>query len=327
MSAPAPFQRRAPVLRAGRACRPTYNRVEHRDPDVNLVTVAVRVPDHRELVLAALRAGKHVYCEWPLGRSVSEAEEMAAAARAAGVHTAVGLQTRANPAARRARELIAAGRLGRPLSARVYSATAGFGPDVGGPFTYLEVPENGANLVTIQGAHTIDLVEMVLGPFAEAVALATAQYPRITIGDDKAPRARTTFDHLLVQGTMAAGGLPLSVEVAGGRPPGDTPFRFELTGEKGQLVLDGGAARGFRSGRLRLLIDGKPEPVDEGEVGNLPDAAVNVAGLYAALRDDIARGSNTVVGFDHAVGLTRLVEDLLLSSRDGRRKPAAGWPA
>ena len=38
-----------------------------RDPGVDLVTVATRVPDHRELVLAALAAGKHVYCEWPLG--------------------------------------------------------------------------------------------------------------------------------------------------------------------------------------------------------------------------------------------------------------------
>ena len=36
-------------------------------PDIDLVTVATRVPDHRELVLAALAAGKHVYCEWPLG--------------------------------------------------------------------------------------------------------------------------------------------------------------------------------------------------------------------------------------------------------------------
>ena len=76
-----------------------------RDPDVDVVTVAVRVPDHRELVLAALAAGKHVYCEWPLGRDVAEAQEMAAAAKAAGVHAAIGLQTRANPAARLAREL------------------------------------------------------------------------------------------------------------------------------------------------------------------------------------------------------------------------------
>ena len=47
-----------------------------RDPDIDLVSVCVPGPDHRELVLAALAAGKHVYCEWPLGRNTAEAEEM-----------------------------------------------------------------------------------------------------------------------------------------------------------------------------------------------------------------------------------------------------------
>jgi len=52
-----------------------------------------------------------------------------------------------------------------------------------------------------------------------------------------------------------------------------------------------------------------------------------VAGVYVALRDDIKGGTTTAAGFGHAVELTRLVTDLLDSSRTGRRKPAAGWPA
>src|SRR6516164_6889129 len=52
-----------------------------RDPDIDLVAVTVKVPEHRAVVLAALAAGKHVYCEWPLGRDLAEAEEMAAAVR------------------------------------------------------------------------------------------------------------------------------------------------------------------------------------------------------------------------------------------------------
>ncbi len=250
---------------------------------------------------------------------------MAAAAEAAGVHAVIGLQTRANPAARLAGELIASGRIGRVLSGRAYSTTAGFGPVVPEPFAYLERPEDGANLVTIQGAHTLDLAVALLGPYADAIALATAQYPRIVVGKDKVPRDRTTADHILVQARLAAG-VPLSVEVAGGRPPDHTPFRLEVTGETGSLTLAGGAARGFQSGRLRLSVDGEPQPVDEGEVGPMPDGAANVAGTYAALRDDIARGTHTVPDFDHAVRLTRLIQDLLSSSRDGTRKPAAGWP-
>ena len=71
----------------------------------------------RDLVLAALGAEKHVYCEWPLGRDRGEAVEMAAAAGIRAVHVAIGLQAYMNPAARRAAELIAAGAMGRPSTA------------------------------------------------------------------------------------------------------------------------------------------------------------------------------------------------------------------
>ena len=93
--------------------------------DIDIVSVCVRVPYHRDLVLAALAADKHLYCEWPLGRDRGEAAEMAAAAGTTAVHVAIGLQARMNPAARRAAELIAAGAIGRPLTARIFSSTAG----------------------------------------------------------------------------------------------------------------------------------------------------------------------------------------------------------
>src|SRR6202011_749839 len=70
-----------------------------RDDQIDVITISVKVPAHRELVLAALDAGKAVYCEAPLGRSVAEAEEMASAS--GSLHTAIGLQGRLNPAVRR----------------------------------------------------------------------------------------------------------------------------------------------------------------------------------------------------------------------------------
>ena len=51
-----------------------------------------------------------------------------------------------------------------------------------------------------------------------------------------------------------------------------------------------------------------------------------MAGIYAALRDDIVTGTATAPGFDHAVRVAKLVEDMLASSATGRRVPAAGWP-
>ena len=273
-------------------------------------------------MLAAIAAGKHVYSEWPLGLSVDEAKEMAAAAQAAGVHVVIGLQLRGSPVVQRARDLIASGAIGRVLSMNTYSATAGFGPDVPAPFVYLEDPASFANLVTIQGAHTIDCAIAIAGPLGDLSALATAQYPEINA--DGATRHRVTFDRLLMQSRFAQGGA-LSVEVAGGRPA-ETPFRLEVVGEKGTLRLTGGAARGVQSGRVTLSLDGAPQPVDEGELATMPDAAANVAGVYAALRDDIAQGTFEVTGFDHAVRLTQLITDLLESSRTGSRHSAVDWP-
>lgn len=69
------------------------------------------------MVGAALAAGKHLYREWPLARTSAEAETFAKAARAAGVHHALGLQARYAPALAHARELVAEGRVGRDTSA------------------------------------------------------------------------------------------------------------------------------------------------------------------------------------------------------------------
>ena len=77
-----------------------------RDPEVDIVAVTVKVPEHRAIVLAAIAAGKHVYCEWPLGRDLAEAQEMADATRAAGVHACIGLQGLNSWAVRHAASLV-----------------------------------------------------------------------------------------------------------------------------------------------------------------------------------------------------------------------------
>ena len=294
-----------------------------RDPDIDVITVAATLPSHRDLLRPALRAGKHIYCEYPLGLDAEEGESLAEAARKAGVHAAIGLQARANPAVREARKLLAAGAVGRVLTARILSTTAGFGPAVAPAFAYTEDPANGVTVISIQAAHTIDLAIALLGGIADFDALASTQYPEIRIGDGPAERRRTQ-DHLLLHGRLCAGGT-LAIEVAGGRPA-PTPFRFEVTGETGTLLLEGGAARGFQSGRLRLSVNGTKQAVDEEGLSALPDPGLNVAATYAGLRNDIERDSTATPGFDHAVQLARLIEDAVVASRTGRRAAGGGWP-
>lgn len=294
------------------------------DPDIDVVTVATRVPGHRDLLRAALAAGKHVYSEWPLGAGSHQAREIADAARSAGVKHAIGLQLRESPAVRMARDILGSGALGRILSVSVSSTTAGFGPDVPPHFAYLEDPATFANMVTIQSAHTVDLLIALAGPLEFMSALGSRQFPLIQVGEPRQPRKRITFDHLLIQGRHAAG-APFALEVVGGRT-GETPFHLDLIGEKGCLRLDGGAARGLQSGRIGLIRDGERQAVNEGPFAELSDAAINVAGVYAALRDDIRRGTSNVTDFGHAVKLTRLIEDVFTAPRADVRSTGDTWP-
>jgi len=130
---------------------------------------------------------------------------------------------------------------------------------------------------------------------------------------------------VLVQSRLTSGAI-LGVDVAGGFPPDDTPFRFEVFGERSRLALVGGALRGFQSGRLRLEVDGTFEPTADDETDALPDSAANVADTYAMFRDDIVNGTRTVPDFEHAVRLSRLIDAVLASSSSGSRLTAQDWP-
>ena len=84
-------------------------------PDIDLVVVTVKVPHHRELVSAALAAGKAVYCEWPLGRDLEDARAMTEFAAEQGVRTVVGLQARQDPAIEFVQDLLSEGYVGEVL--------------------------------------------------------------------------------------------------------------------------------------------------------------------------------------------------------------------
>src|SRR6201987_2323005 len=123
-------------------------------PDVDLVTVSVKVPDHYQPVMAAIEAGNHVYCEWPLGHNTDEAVRMRDAANRKGVRHAVGLQGQVSPAINYTKDLIAEGYIGRVLSATMIGCAPNGGPSIDRP--YKADFANGANLMTITGGHQID---------------------------------------------------------------------------------------------------------------------------------------------------------------------------
>lgn len=295
------------------------------DPEIDLVTVAVKVPAHRELVLAALAAGKAVYSESPLGANLAEVEEMAAAA--GSLHTAIGLQGSLNPAVRRAAELIGEGRLGRLLSARVYATTFGYGPESVTAYDYFNKRVAGATFLTITTSHVLDVIETVLGRITEVDARTEILWPEVTLTDTGETSVRDVADHIdLIAKT--ASGAPVSVQVLAGVPVPDARFTLEVRGAEGWLKIEGHHPAGVQVGDLELTssID-FPAPDAPVASGTGPTAAeiwngasVNVGEVYASLARDIRNDTFETPGFEHALHNSRLVERVEESAISGRRQ-------
>src|SRR2546430_4174977 len=170
-------------------------------PDIDVVAVTVKVPHHRELVSAALDAGKAVYCEWPLGRDLDEARAMAALAGERGVRTVVGLQGRQAPAIELVRELLHDGYVGEVLSTTMVGLSIP-GDAVVRANAYMLDKANGANLLTIAVGHSLDTLCYVLGELAELSAISSLRRPLIKIEETGEKDAKTTADQVAVIGTL-----------------------------------------------------------------------------------------------------------------------------
>ena len=175
-------------------------------PDIDAVAVSLRVPNHYEPTLDALNAGKHVYTEWPLGRTTAEAREMADLAVAKGLRNMVGLQSRANPAILYAKELVESGYVGEVMSCHVSRIAEG-GLQRLSDRTWQRDKELGANTLTISCGHTIDALRFVVGETSlhriiswSVANWLTAAWPRCTSPATPGPVAAIAWRYTGRQG-------------------------------------------------------------------------------------------------------------------------------
>src|SRR5712671_4171545 len=208
-------------------------------PDIDVVAVTVKAPRHRELVSAALAAGKAVYCEWPLGRDLDDARALAALATEQGVHTVVGLQARQAPATEFVQELLRDGYVGEVLSTTMVGLSVP-GDVVIKPNAYMLDQANGANLLTIALGHSLDTLNYVLGEFADLWAVSDVRRPLISIEETGEQIVKTAADQIAVIGTLTSGAtvsVHIREAVAGG-----TGFLWEINGTDGTLRISADAA-------------------------------------------------------------------------------------
>ncbi|MBN1640465.1 MAG: Gfo/Idh/MocA family oxidoreductase [Anaerolineae bacterium] len=147
------------------------------DPEVNAVYVATPPSTHLEYAIMAARAGKPVYVEKPMARTHAECVEMIAACEAAGVPLYVAYYRRMLPRFRKVVALLHDGAIGdvRTVNVRLYQRPPREGYDRQN-LPWRLIPEiAGAGLFLDLASHTLDLLDLALGPIAEVAGFASNQ--------------------------------------------------------------------------------------------------------------------------------------------------------
>src|SRR2546428_3238740 len=296
-------------------------------PDTAVVAVTVKVPHHRELVSTALAAGKAVYCEWPLGRDLDDARAMAALAAKQGARTVVGLQARQAPAIEFVQALLRDGYVGEVLSTTMVGLSVP-GDVVGQPNAYMLDKTNGANVLTIAVGHSLDILNYVLGEFADLSAVSNLRRPRITIEETGEQIVKTAPDQIAVIGTLTSGAtasVHVREAVAGG-----TGFLWGINGTDGTLRITADAAYTETVPLTVAGAHGRSEPAELAVPVALTQKwpkltrleggpAYNVGRAYAAFAADIKDGTHTVPDFADAVRRHEVIAAIERSAASGER--------
>jgi predicted dehydrogenase len=291
-------------------------------PEIDAVAVVVRVPSHYAPTKAALEAGKHVYCEWPLGRTTTEAVELAALAKAKGLVTAVGLQARVNPALMHMKGLAEAGFVGDLMAVHVMLMREGV---LSRPShrTWQRDADLGANTLTIANGHTLDAMRFVTGDFTRLSAVVATQAKQWLDTGTNTWLDVTSPDNILISGRLANGAVA-SVHV-GAIPFAGSGYRMEIYGRDGTLVISGEESPQLGEVLLHGAKGGNtltPLPVPEhfgfASTGTPSGEALNVGQMYALFARAICGGQSHQPTFETAVELHRLVDAIKQASDNGR---------
>ena len=292
--------------------------------DVDVVAITVKVPYHFELATAALDAGKAVYCEWPLGNGLREAETLAELARKRGVLAVVGLQARSAPSMAYVHDLIKQGYIGEVLSTSLIGSGMGWGPTVEPFNAYLNDKKNGATMLSIALGHSADALCYCLGEIRELSATMTVRRKSFTIAGTGESKPMNADDQVLVIG-LVEGGATFSIHYRGGVSRG-TNLLWEVNGTEGdlQLTAAGGQAQIFemtlRGGKgAQSSLEALPVP-EKYRWSPRQGPSTNVAQAYAHFARDYREGTHLCPTFDDAVTRHRMLDAIETAAATGQRQ-------
>ena len=303
-------------------------------PDVDAVVVTAPNMLHVEIVEAAAAAGKHVFCEKPVGGTPEQTARAAAAARAAGVTTGVGYNYRFAPLIRHARELIASGQLGEITAyrGRFFSM---YGSDPLGVLSWrFEQDEGGYGASTDLLSHVVDLAHVLVGPIARVVGTRTTTIPERPLpvpgashygrGQPGDPVGTVTNEDYAALLAEFASGASATFEAARTLVGPESQMAFDVYGTKGALSWN---LERLNELRVHLTPDGYTTVLGGDRFpyhGNFVPGGGNTIGFedLIAIEDyeflnAIARGEVYEPGFDAALEYVAVQSALVRSWDSG----------
>ena len=204
--------------------------------DIDVVTISTPNVYHRENILAALAAGKHVYADKPLTANYAEACEVVGAWQRSGLIAQVAHQFRFFPAVLRAKQLLDEGRIGKIMSfhgAYLHSGSIAKDKPIGWK---QDKAMGGGGVLFDLGSHILDLLHFLLGDFSEIFASTRVLYPeRPNAKGEMVPIDADDSAWVLCKLPDGAQGMVEASKIYTGT---NDDFRFEVYGEKGALRFD-----------------------------------------------------------------------------------------
>jgi predicted dehydrogenase len=222
------------------------------DPAVDVVSICTPTPMHKEMALAAIVAGKPVWCEKPVAPNPGDAKAMMEAAEAAGLQTIVGFNYLRNPMLALAREIVTSGEIGELIGFRgVHLEDYLADPDA--PFQFRLDPACGHGVIADVGSHILSIARYLAGEITEVSGQLVTVTGRRPVARGSSETRDVEVDDLARALLKFESGATGSIEASWLSVGRKLTLAFELTCSRGTVVLD------FeRMNELQLCTTGQP---------------------------------------------------------------------
>ena len=292
--------------------------------EIDIVSISVQAGLHHPMAMAALQAGKHLFCEWPLAVDSHQAIEMHSLAREKRLRHSVGLQARCSPEVMYLKEIIQDGYVGTPLVFNMsHLDSPALRPRTSAEMYHMK-REGGGSELLIGVGHTLDLLQEVLGDITALSGKTDTLVRRQVLTDTGEDVEVTSIDNVAVVAELKSGAMGIIQNSRTTQQPSEG-WRLLISGTEGKLIVTSPRYPMLSLVQIVGTRKGSTEPEtllapDRLKwVSEVPydDTSFNTAQLVRRFVQGIHQGEDVTPNFEHGIRLHKLLEAVEASRSKG----------